>query len=101
VGPKRLKALTRFIEGPNLICTEGTFTIDIDPGMSLNRVPLDVQFYSIFLLQAGLIRLDFGGLISPRPAELKETFKLIAERRRTGGQMVWDAFITSRRRWGF
>lgn len=100
VGPTRLKALTRFIEDSNLICIEGTFSVDIDPGMSLSRVPLDVQFYSIFLLRAGLIRLAFSGLISPRPAELKETFKLIAERRRKGIDMAWDAFITPRRRWG-
>lgn len=100
LGPSRLKALTRFLEDTNLICTEGTFTIDIDPGMSLSRVPLDLQFYNIFLLQAGVIRLAFSGLISPRPAELRETFKLIAERRSKAQSMVWDAFITSRRRWG-
>jgi hypothetical protein len=98
-GPSRLKALTRFIEGPNLICIEGTYTIDIDPGMSLTRVPLDLQFYNIFLLRAGLIRLAFSGLISPRPAELKEIFKLIAERRRKGVDMIWDA-THPRRRWG-
>ncbi|MBO0792337.1 MAG: nuclear transport factor 2 family protein [Ktedonobacteraceae bacterium] len=98
-GPSRLKALTRFIEDSNLICTEGTRTIDIDPGMSLSRVPLDLQFYNIFLLRAGVICLAFGGLISPRPTELKETLKLVAERRRKGVDMVWDAFITSRRRW--
>lgn len=100
LGPSRLKALTRFIEDSDLICTEGTFTIDIDPGMSLTRVPLDLQFYNIFLLQTGVIRLAFSGLISPRPAELKEAFKLIAERRRKALGMTWDAFITSRRRWG-
>lgn len=103
LGPSRLKALTRFIEDSNLICTEGTVTIDIDPGMSLTRVPLDLQFYEIFLLRAGVIRLAFGGLISPRPAELKETFKLIAERRGKARDMIWDAQQNSlyyfRRRW--
>ncbi|HLZ61124.1 MAG TPA: nuclear transport factor 2 family protein [Ktedonosporobacter sp.] len=97
LGPQRLKALTRFIESPNLICTEGTFTIDIDPGMSLTRVPLDVQCYSIFLLQAGLIRLAFGGFISPRPAELKELFRLIAARRIEGGKRIVDIFIATLR----
>lgn len=99
LGPSRLKALTRFIEDSNLICTEGTITIDIDPGMSLTRVPLDLQCYEILLLRTGVIRLAFSGLISPRPAELKEAFKLIAERRRKGLDMRWDAFITSMRNW--
>ncbi len=99
LGPSRLKALTRFIEDSNLICTEGIFTVDIDPGMSLSRAPLDLQFYNIFLLRAGVIRLAFSGLISPRPAELKETFKLIAERRSKALDMIWDA-MHPRRRWG-
>lgn len=98
-GPSRLKALTRFIEDSNLICTEGTRTIDIDPGMSLTRVPLDLQFYNIFLLRAGVIQLAFSGLISPRPAELKETLKLIAARRRQGLDMIWDATHPRRRWW--
>lgn len=98
-GPSRLKALTRFIEDANLICTEGTRTIDIDPGMSLTRVPLDLQFYNIFLLRAGVIQLAFSGLISPRPAELKEILKLIAARRRQGLGMIWDA-MHPRRPWG-
>jgi len=97
LGPSRLKALTRFIEDANLICTEGTITIDIDPGMSLTRVPMDLQCYNIFLLRAGAIHLAFSGFISPRPAELKETFKHIAERRRRGLDMIWDAMHP--RRW--
>lgn len=99
LGPSRLKTLTRFIEGPNLICTEGTFTIDVDPGMSLRRVPLDLQCYDIVLLRAGVILLAISGLISPRPAELKEIFMHFAQRRSKALDRIWEATHPRRRWW--
>lgn len=99
LGPSRLKALTCFVEGPNLICTEGTFTIDVDPGMSLRRVPLDLQCYDIFLLRAGVILLAIGGLIAPRPAELKELFMNFAQRRGKALDRIWDATHPRRSWW--
>ncbi len=60
--------------------------------MSLRKVPLDLQIYSIFLLRAGAIHLTCSGFIAPRPAALKEIVDRIASRRETGMQMVWDTF---------
>jgi ketosteroid isomerase-like protein len=63
-GPPQLKALTRFIEAPDVICVEGI------AAEKFSGLVLDVQYYEIFLLQAGAIRYRVNGMISPRPAEI-------------------------------
>ena len=66
-GTTSFKAVTCYLEAPDLICTE---TIQcIESGMP--SVPgTDVQVADIFLLRDGAIRYQFGNILSPRAAEL-------------------------------
>jgi hypothetical protein len=94
-GTTSFKAVTCFLEAPDLICTEAIQCIE----SGTPSVPgTNVQVADIFLLRDGAIRYQFGNILSPRAAEL------IEERKRRAA-MIFRAqersldWLIGRRRW--
>lgn len=73
VGPSQLKGVTQFVETPEVVCVEGVADIG---GRQMN---LDVMFYEVWLLRAGLVGHRVNGLISPRPDQLRQGMQRLAQ----------------------
>lgn len=74
VGPPRLRSLSCFVEGPQVLAVEGVANLGF--GLDLR---LDVEFYEVWLLRQGRAVFVTHGLISPRPAELRQGLQRYAD----------------------
>ena len=68
-GPAKIKSIETFMETQDSICVESLMTVSLG---GLSNQKLDVQSYTVFVLQANQIRYDFTGLISPRPPIIQQ-----------------------------
>lgn len=68
-----LRTVSRFVETPQALCVEATANVGGEGGR------LDITYYEVWMLREGLISHLIRGLISPRPAELKEMMQKLAE----------------------
>ena len=57
------------METQDSICVESLMTVSLG---GLSNQKLDVQSYTVFVLQANQIRYDFTGLISSRPPIIQQ-----------------------------
>lgn len=93
-GPPRLKAITCFVDAPGLVCVEEIVAQKF--GLPDDGPILDVQTYTALILQDGAIRYSLGGLITPRPAELKPMLQKLAERLGRAQERMVDSLIYGR-----
>jgi ketosteroid isomerase-like protein len=94
-GTVSFKAVTCYLEAPDLICTEAVQCIE----SGMPSVPgTDVQVADIFLLRDGAIRYQFGHILSPRAAELIAARTMRAAMIFRAQERAAD-WIAGRRRW--
>jgi ketosteroid isomerase-like protein len=68
-----LKTVSRFVEAPQVLAVEATASVGGNGGR------LDITYYEVWMLQRGQISHSIRGLISPRPAELKQIMQKMAD----------------------
>ncbi|MEY9932737.1 ketosteroid isomerase-like protein [Catenulispora sp. GP43] len=68
-----LKTVSRFVETPQALCVEAT----ADVGGRGGR--LDLAYYEVWMLRQGQVSHLIRGLITPRPAELKQIMQKAAD----------------------
>jgi hypothetical protein len=95
--PPQLISTFRFIETPNLICAEGISAQQLVVSADGEGPVLDLQFYQVFVLEDGAIRYQFTGLISPRPAELKQTRQKLSAAVQRARERSFDSLSYRRR----
>ncbi|MHC3473493.1 nuclear transport factor 2 family protein [Streptomyces sp. 7R007] len=83
VGPPQLRSLSCFVEGPGALAVEGMANLGFGPD-----VRLDVEFYEVWLLHQGRAVFVTSGLISPRPAELRQGLQNYADNQIRNIQIV-------------
>ncbi|WP_033223267.1 nuclear transport factor 2 family protein [Kitasatospora phosalacinea] len=78
----RLKAVTAFTDAPQAVCVEGV------AGVEVQDTRFEVAYYQVFLVRAGLVTHSVTGLISPRPAELRQGLDRLADARLKAAQAI-------------
>ena len=68
-----LKTVSRYVETPQALCVEATASVGGRGGR------LDITYYEVWMLRQGQVSHLIRGLITPRPAELKQIMQKMAD----------------------
>lgn len=82
-----LKTVSRFVETPHALCVEATAGVGGQGGT------LDITYYEVWMLRQGRISHLIRGLITPRPAELKQIVQRMADANQRTLQDFTQAFM--------
>lgn len=82
-----LKTVSRFVETPHALGVEATAGVGSQGG------GLDITYYEVWLLRQGQVSHLIRGLITPRPAELKQIMQQVADTNMRTLQDFTQAFM--------
>jgi hypothetical protein len=81
VGPIRAVTAGKFVECGDVLCVEATQALRFQ----------EVQTYDVFVLRAGAVQFQFGGMIAPRPTAPPQP----ADGPPTPERRIWDRYISA------
>ena len=95
-GRPQLMAVSRFVEAPQAVCVEAVAKMGGQGSL------IDLTYYEVWLIQSGVVSHAVRGLITPRPAELREGLQRLHEHQIRAAQTVTEGMarlITPPSRW--